>query len=66
MAGMANKNVRSRLLIGLLIYLGIIAVAAICAFRFTTHPWIWVLAAIGIMPFVLGSARVITAAIIKK
>jgi hypothetical protein len=59
---MANKNVRN----GLLIYLGIIAVAAICAFRFTTHPWIWILFVVAILPFVLDIARVITAAIIKK
>ena len=38
------------LLIGLLVYLATIALVAICAFRFTGHPWIWLLVAV--VPFV--------------
>ena len=63
---MANKNARNMLLIALFIYCGIIAVTAIFAFRFTTHPWIWIFFVIGILPLVSSTARVIRAAIIKK
>lgn len=50
MAGMANSSFRN----SLLIYLGIILLGIICAFRFTIHPLPWILSLIAAMPVLSG------------